>query len=50
LIAIDGTRVPGMAEFAAEVRKHKPGDKVKITLIRNKKTIEVTATLGTFNG
>lgn len=48
LLEIDGVAVPGMTEFAAEVRKHQPGDKVKIVLERNGKKQTVTVTLGSF--
>jgi S1-C subfamily serine protease len=48
LLSIDGVEVPGMTEFAAEVRKHFPDEKVKIVLLRGDKKLTVTATLGTF--
>ncbi len=49
LVTIDGVDVPGMTEFAAEVRKHKPGDKVTIVLMREKTKKTITVTLGSFD-
>ena len=48
LLSIDGVEVPGMTEFAAEVRKHVPGERVEIVLQREEAKLTVTATLGTF--
>jgi S1-C subfamily serine protease len=37
-----------MTEFAAEIRKHDPGDEVAITLLRNEQAKTVKAKLGEF--
>ncbi|MHC4660264.1 MAG: trypsin-like peptidase domain-containing protein [Planctomycetota bacterium] len=43
---LDGTEVNDSAAFGALIRKHKPGDKIKIVLVRDgeEKEIEVTLT------
>jgi S1-C subfamily serine protease len=48
LTALDGTKTPGMTEFATEVRKHEPGDKVTITLLRKTQAKTVDVKLGEF--
>lgn len=48
LLEIDGVKVPGMTEFAAEVRKHQPGDEVEIVLLRDTDERTISVTLGTF--
>jgi S1-C subfamily serine protease len=48
LTAIDGVKTPGMTEFAAEIRKHEPGDEVTITLLRDGRARTVEVELGEF--
>ena len=45
ITAIDGKAVTSMEELAATISAHKPGDKVKITVVSGSSTREVTATL-----
>ena len=45
ITAIDGKAVTSMDELAAAITAHKPGDKVKITVVSGSSTREVTATL-----
>ncbi|MEX2393556.1 MAG: trypsin-like peptidase domain-containing protein, partial [Actinomycetota bacterium] len=48
IIAIDGRNMKGMPELAAAIRKHKPGDKVVLTVVREGKERKITVTLGEF--
>lgn len=45
IVGIEGKKVTNMAALQEELARHHPGDKVKVKLVRNKKTIEVTAEL-----
>ena len=45
ITAIDGKKVTKMAELQEEISRHNPGDKVKVTYIRNKKSHTVDVTL-----
>jgi putative serine protease PepD len=49
ITAIDGKRVPGFAELAQAIRRHKPGDTVVLTVVRADETIRVTVKLGSFS-
>jgi putative serine protease PepD len=49
ITAIDGKRMPGFPELASEIRKHKPGDTVTLTVVREQKTIRVKVKLGRFS-
>jgi len=45
IIKVDGVTVSSASELQAQVSKHRPGDKVTITYIRNGKTMSVPMTL-----
>lgn len=45
ILSIDGRNVANAEELIVAIRSHAPGDKVKISYIRVKKTIDVTVTL-----
>jgi serine protease Do len=47
---IGDTKIETPDDLTAAIRKHKPGDKVTITLQRNKKEQKVTAELGKWKG
>ena len=49
ITAINSTRVPGFAELAQAIRKHRPGDTVTLTVVRANKTIQVKVKLGRFS-
>jgi putative serine protease PepD len=49
ITAIDGKRVPGFPELATAIRKHRPGDTVTLTVVRESKTIRVRVKLGHFS-
>jgi S1-C subfamily serine protease len=49
ITAIDGVRVPGFAELAQAIRKHRPDDTVTLTVVREDKTISVKVKLGRFS-
>lgn len=46
VLSVDGVRVDGIGDVAAQVRANRPGDTITIELIRNGETIELEATLG----
>jgi tetratricopeptide (TPR) repeat protein len=46
IIEIDGKEVKDQSAFVNAIREHKPGDKIKIKVIRGDETIELDATLG----
>jgi S1-C subfamily serine protease len=41
--------MPGFPELASEIRKHRPGDTVTLTVVRERKTIRVKVKLGRFS-
>ena len=45
LTAIEGKKIHRFADLQEELAKHRPGDKVKVTVIRDKKEKEITLTL-----
>jgi len=47
---IDDIKIEDPEDLSAAVRKHKPGDKVSVTLIRDKKEQKLTAELGKWKG
>ncbi len=47
IVALDGTAVAGPDALAAAVATHKPGETVKVTIVRSGARQTVTATLGT---
>ncbi len=48
--AIDGKKVKNMAELQENMAKHRPGDKVSVTLVRDKKEKTVSVTLKNAQG
>lgn len=50
ITAIDGKHVKNMAELQEAVAKHRPGDKIKVTLIRDKKEIKTDVLLRNAQG
>ncbi|TDD29418.1 PDZ domain-containing protein [Kribbella turkmenica] len=48
--AVDGKVIASGDALVAAVRSHRPGDEVKITIVRGGKTQTITATLGSDNG
>ena len=44
ITAIDGKKIHRFADLQEELAKHRPGDKVKVTVIREKKTQDFTIT------
>jgi serine protease Do len=47
---IDDTKIEDPDDLSTAVHKHKPGDKVSVTLLRSKKEQKVTAELGKWKG
>jgi tetratricopeptide (TPR) repeat protein len=47
ITAFDGKKVSTLQEFIAELAKHKPGDKVELSILRQKEKLTLTVTLGT---
>lgn len=50
ITAVDGKKVKNMAELQETMAKHRPGDKVKVTLMRDKKEMKVEVTLRNSQG
>ena len=50
ITAIDGKKVKNMAELQEAMAKHRPGDKVKVTLLRAKKEMTVSVVLRNTQG
>ncbi len=50
ITAIDGRKVKNMAEMQENLAKHRPGDKVNVTLLRDKKEHTVSVTLKNAQG
>lgn len=50
ITAIDGKNITKIAELQEELAKHRPGDQIKITYVRNKKTHNETVTLRNAQG
>ena len=46
VITIDGTAVTSNDDLSTFVTEHKPGDRVKVTLVRGSQTITLQVTLG----
>lgn len=42
---VDDTKIESQANLTSVLNNHKPGDKVKITVIRDNQTVELTTTL-----
>jgi len=45
ITAIDGVKIGGSAELQEQVARHRPGDKLKITVLRGDKTLTLNAEL-----
>ena len=50
IIAIDGKKIDKFGQLSEYLATHKPGDKVKVTYIREKKSRDVTVTLRNVQG
>lgn len=50
ITAFDGKKVSTQQEFVSEIAKHKPDDKVELSILRQKEKLTVTVTLGTKPG
>lgn len=50
IIAINGKKVKTMTELQEVIAQHRPGDKIRVTLLRNKKEKEVTVELKNSQG
>ncbi len=50
IVAIDGKKVKNMAELQENIAKHRPGDKVSVTLVRDKKEKKVIVVLKNAQG
>ena len=50
ITAVDGKKVKNMAELQEALTKHRPGDKVKVSLMRDKKEMKVEVTLRNSQG
>lgn len=50
IMAIDGKKVKNMAELQEAMTKHRPGDKVKVILMRNKKEVKTDVLLKNAQG
>lgn len=46
VVSIDGVSVQGIADLAAQVRKHNPGDTAELVLLRDGEQLTLTVTLG----
>ena len=46
VLSIDGVRVTGIPDLAAQVRTHRPGDEVTLEIMRDGEQTELTVTLG----
>lgn len=50
IIAIDGVKIEKYGNLQEQMASHRPGDKVKVTYVRKKKTYTVTLTLRNVQG
>lgn len=50
IVGVDDKEISKMSELMEEMAKHRPGDKVKITYVRDKKKVSKTATLRNAEG
>ena len=46
VLSVDGEKVKTLNELAAKIGDHKPGDTVKLKIVRDEKKIELSVTLG----
>ena len=42
---VEDTKIENQASLVSALNKHKPGDKIKVTVIRDNQTVEITTTL-----
>lgn len=47
ITAVDGTKIDATHSLISQLNKHKPGDSVKLAVLRDGKTLSVNVTLGT---
>jgi S1-C subfamily serine protease len=50
IVKIAGKKVHNMAELQENIAKHRPGDKVEVTIVRNKKEKDIDVTLKNLQG
>jgi len=50
IIKVDETKIVGTGDVSDAIRKHKPGEKVTVTFLRDNKEQKVTAELGKWKG
>jgi S1-C subfamily serine protease len=50
LVKLGDSKITVLEDFESALRKHKPGDKVKVNILRDGKTLEFEVTLGTRRG
>lgn len=50
IVAVDGAKIKNMAQMQEMFTKHQPGDKVKLTIMRNKKEKEIDVVLKNVQG
>jgi Do/DeqQ family serine protease len=50
IVAINGKKVKTMTELQEVIAQHRPGDKIKVSLLRNKKSKEITVELKNSQG
>ena len=50
IVAVDGSKVKNMAQMQEMFTKHQPGDKVELTVVRNKKEKKIDVTLKNVQG
>ena len=50
IVGIDGTKIRKFEDLQGALAKHRPGDKIKVTVIRNKKNQDFTITLKNSQG
>jgi S1-C subfamily serine protease len=46
IIGFDDAKVAGLGDYMAVLGKHKPGDKVKVKILRDNQEMQLVATLG----
>ena len=46
IVAVDHTRVRTVEELLTEVEKHRPGEKVRLTVVRDGKPMDIVVVLG----
>jgi S1-C subfamily serine protease len=46
ILSVDGVRVSGIGDLAAQVRSHQPGETVPLEILRAGENLELQVTLG----